>query len=56
MRRFGNLVSSIQLFHTFLCNSQNYHPEVLWMTRNSSSVHPQLRGVIVMTVTQEGLK
>ena len=23
---------------------------------NSSSVHPQLRGVIVMTVTQEGLK
>ena len=23
----------IQLFHTILWNSQNYHPEVLWMTR-----------------------
>ena len=21
-----------QLFHTFLCNSQNYTPSVLWMT------------------------
>ena len=28
------LRDSIQLFHTFLCNSQNYHPKVLWMTRS----------------------
>ena len=52
---FAKVVSSIQLFHTFLCNSQNYHPKVLWMTRwhccsrpkaegNSASGHPQHRG------------
>ena len=28
----GNSIH-VQLFHTFLCNSQNYNPEVLWMIR-----------------------
>ena len=29
----GRYDDNIQLFHTFLFDSQNYHPEVLWMTR-----------------------
>ena len=36
----------IQLFHTFLCNSQNYHPRgaVPSASGNSASGHPQHRG------------
>ena len=57
----------IQLFHTFLCNSQNYHPRGAVddpmhccprpkAEGNSASGHPQHRGVIVLTVAQKGMK
>ena len=36
--------SMVQLFHTFLCNSQNYHPEVLWMTRWHCCTRPKTEG------------
>ena len=54
----GKGVKQIQLFHTFLCNSQNYHPRGAVddpmnccprpkAEGNSSSGHPQHRGVII---------
>ena len=50
-----HIYNSIQLFHTFLCNSQNYHPRGavddpmhccprLKAEGNSASGHPQHRG------------
>ena len=58
---------SIQLFHTFLCNSQNYHPRVAVddpmsccprpkAEANSSSGHPQHRGGDNLIVAQTGMK
>ena len=62
-----DLCDIIQLFHTFLCNSQNYHPRgapddsIHCCQRpkaegNSASGHPQHRGVIDLTVAQKGVK
>ena len=59
--------SSIQLFHTFLCNSQNYHSRCAVddpinccprpkAEGNSSSGHPQHRGGDNLTVAQKGMK
>ena len=58
---------SIQLFHTFLCNSQNYHPReavddpmncypMPKAEGNSSSGHPQHRVGDNLTVAQKDLK
>ena len=57
----------IQLFHTFLCNSQNYHTrgtvdELMnccprpKAEGNSSSGHPQHRGGDNLTVAQKDLE
>ena len=68
-QNLGQIVgTSIQLFHTFLCNSQTILPEVLWMTRwycctrpktkgNSASGHPKhcTKDVIVLIVAQKGM-
>ena len=58
---------SIPLFHTFLCNSQNYNPQGAVddpmnccprpkAEGNSSSAHPQHRGGDNLTVAQKDLK
>ena len=36
--------NSIQLFHTFLCNSKNYHPKVMWMTQWHCCTRPKADG------------
>ena len=56
---------TIQLFHTFLCNSQNYHtrgavddPMALLheaKVRGQQCIH-STKGVIVLTVAQKGMK
>ena len=59
--------TSIQLFHTFLCNSQNYHPLGAVddpmnccprpkASGNSSSGHSQHRGGDNLTVAKKDLK
>ena len=35
---------SLKCFHTFLCNSQNYHPKVLWMIRWHCCTRPKAEG------------
>ena len=56
---------SIQLFYTFLCNSQNYHPlgavdDPMALLHeaggNSASDHPQHRWCDSLTVAQKGMK
>ena len=52
--RTDGRTDSMQLFHTFLCNSQNYQrPQA---EGNSALGHPKHRGVIILTVTQTGIK
>ena len=44
----------IQLFHTFLCNGQNYYPE--GAVDDPMHCCPRHRGGIVLTVAQKGMK
>ena len=46
------LIKFSSIFHTFLCNSQNYHPRgtVVSASGNSLSGHPQHRGANNVTV------
>ena len=57
-----HIINSIQLFRTFLCNSQNYHtwgavddPMALLHATVHRVIH-STEGVIVLTVAQEGMK
>ena len=62
-----HVIISIQLFHTFLCNNQSYHPQGAVddpmnccprpnAEGNSSSGHPQHQGGDNLTVAQKGMK